>query len=542
MSGWFVLLSGWRRFIAAFVAGAFSAFAMAPFHLFPVLFLTFPILVWLVDGATSEKATWAGSRSLKAFKTGFAFGFGYFLSGLWWIGAAFLVDAEAFAWAMPIAILGLPVVLAIFWGLALAFASWLWRGNLRRIMVLASAFALAEFVRGHFATGLPWNTISYAALVSPAMMQSAALLGIYGLVAPVVFVFSAPALFAPGKSHNSNAVRYGLILTVVLVSAHFGYGTYRLHFVSQPANEETGIAVRLVQPSIPQNEKFDVGRHGAHLRRYLDLSAGGNDGATGLSEVRLLFWPESVFPYFLTENKQTLATIAAMLPDGTSLVTGAARSEPEAGRNGEPLVFNSIYVVNDQGLIESATDKIHLVPFGEYLPFQSFLESLGFNQLTKLQGGFASGASRETLAFSPDNRFLALVCYEIIFSGSIWNQQPRPEFIANLTNDAWFGNTPGPYQHEHQAIVRAVEQGLPLVRVANNGISGIYDMFGRARIRSKLNEIIVLDGVIPPAGSETLFSRFGWQIYLIVTGIFLGMGALPSHRTNRKKGVRIDQN
>ena len=358
-------------------------------------------------------------------------------------------------------------------------------------------------------------------------MQSAAVLGIYGLVAPSVFVFSILALVVPGESDRLSN-RIGFCCAALLVAGHLAYGGFRV-YSEQPANEP-GSTARLVQPLIPQSEKFEAGKHGAHLRRYLDLSSGGIDGKTGLADTSLLFWPESVFPYLLTENKQTLAMISSMLPKGTFLVTGAARAEPGAGRDGGPLVFNSIYVVNDEGLIVSAADKVHLVPFGEYLPFQNFLESLGIEQLTQVEGGFESGGSRQLLTAGTNGTFLPLICYEIIFSGDIWNGQERPAFIANLTNDAWFGNTPGPYQHEHQSVVRAVEQGHSLVRVSNSGISGIYNAFGQAQVRSKLNEIAVLDGTIPLSGEATLFSIYGWKIFSAIVLSFFVLGAYPIGR------------
>ena len=367
LSGWFILLSGWPRFLVAIVAGAISSLAMPPFDLVPLLFFTFPVLVWLLDGAASEPAGGPISRMAHGFKPGFAFGFGYFLAGLWWIGNALLVEAEAFAWALPLAVLAFPAVLAVFWGAATAVAGLAWRGNVQRIFMLAACLAIAEYLRGFVATGFPWNAISYAAYPVPLLMQSASVLGIYGMTAFAVLVFSVAGTIVPGMKHSGSRFRPMLLLAILLLAAHALFGYWRM-----PPQETAfvdDVSLRLVQPSIPQEDKFSAEKHGEHLRRYLDLSAGpGNGSKTGLSGTTHLFWPESVFPYLLTERKDTLAAIAAMLPQGTSLITGAARAEQSSLGGADSLVFNSVYVINDRGEIISAADKVHLVPFGEYLP------------------------------------------------------------------------------------------------------------------------------------------------------------------------------
>jgi apolipoprotein N-acyltransferase len=237
----------------------------------------------------------------------------------------------------------------------------------------------------------------------------------------------------------------------------------------------------------------------------------------------ILVWPESAFPFALTEEPGALRAIADLLPQGAALVTGAMRPEPLPGE--EQDVFNSVFVIDDTGEIVGAYDKVHLVPFGEYLPFQASLEAMGLEQLTRLRGGFSAGSRRRALSLPHGPIFAPLICYEIIFPGAALPLGARPDFILNLTNDAWFGRTPGPYQHFHQARVRAVEEGLPLVRAANSGISAVTDSVGRVLVRSELGTPAVIDAelplAMPPPPAARLGRVFAFTILLSFVGIAL---------------------
>lgn len=524
LAGWFILLSGWQRHSAALLAGLVSALAMPPFDVVFILFITFPILIWLIDGAASEASNGIFGKIVEGFKPGFFFGFGYFFAGLWWIGSAFLVEAEDFLWALPIAITAVPFALAFFWGLATAFSRLFWSVGAGRLFVLAAFFTLFEFLRGVVATGFPWNPISGAAFFTPLMMQSASLTGIYGMTAFAVFVFASTAIIVPGMDHKSRSRKFVFILSALFISSHVGYGVWRLQNAELEYADE--VSLRLVQPNIDQRYKFDKEKEAENFQIYLDLSTSEGEGdKKGLSGTTHLIWPESAFPYLLTQRRDTLAAIGAMLPQGTSLITGAARAEA-ATSGGRGFVFNSIYVINNEGEIVSAADKTHLVPFGEYIPFQSILGNLGIEQLANQDGGFEPGSSRKLLSTGIGSKFLPLICYEIIFSGRLWNNSERPNWIVNLTNDGWFGNTPGPYQHLRQSVLRGVEEGLPVVRVANSGISGVYDAFGRPIKELELGEAGIIDSQLPKALPKTFFVQWSGIFHWIVFGIFLFMGLI----------------
>jgi apolipoprotein N-acyltransferase len=522
-----IVLWGWRRLLVAFVAGAASALAFAPFYVFPILWLTLPVFVWLIDGATPPDGVGLIRRVIPAALVGWAFGFGYFLAGLWWLGAAFLVDADQFAWAMPLGVVGLPAGLALFWAFGSVLARLAWSDGWPRLLAFAVAMSAAEWLRGHLFTGFPWNAVGYALTPAPLMMQSAALVGLWGLTLAAFLIFAAPALLTDGARSGRRGRGLVLAFAALLLLAHVGYGALRLHSATNAVVAD--VRLRIVQPAIDQSEKFQIGNTDAIFKRYLELSdTATSPNRSGVGSATLLIWPESAFPFLLTERPDALAAIAELLPAGTTLVTGAVRAEPASG-DAARRVFNSVYVIADDGEILSAYDKVNLVPFGEFLPFQNFLEALGIRQLTELPGGFSAGSRRRTLALSHAPPVGPLICYEAIFPGAAVEPGNRPGWLLNVTNDTWFGDTPGPRQHFLQARVRAVEEGLPLVRAANSGISAIVDAFGRVLKSLDVGQSGVVDGDLPETLPATLYARFGDAIFwamLAATVVISGLGRL----------------
>jgi apolipoprotein N-acyltransferase len=509
-----VILSwGVRRHAIGFAAGAGSALAQPPFFAFFLLWLTFPVFVWLIDSSGGAIGRGWLRRMWPAFAIGWWFGFGYFLGGLWWVGTAFLIEADVFGWLLPIAVLGLPAGLAVFWGLGTALAQLLWSDNWQRVFALAAGLGGAEWLRGVALTGFPWNAIGYALTPGEVMMQSASLFGLYGLNFLAVAIFAAPAVLSGGADGR----RWILpSIAGLSVGALALLGLLRLWQADDGVVPD--VHLRIVQPAIDQAEKWKPENRDRIFQSYLRLSQTGDEP---LGRGTVLIWPESAFPFALTESPGALAAIARLLPDGAKLVTGAARIQHLPGE--EQRVYNSIYVIDDAGEIEAGYDKVTLVPFGEFLPFQSLLESLGLEQLTRIRGGFSAGSQRRTMRAGEAPAFSPLICYEIIFPGAVLPQGPRPGFLLNVTNDAWFGATPGPYQHFHQARVRAVEEGLPLVRAANSGISAVTDGYGRILARTTLDEPAVIDSALPTAGPEPASARLGrigaFTIFLVCIGL-----------------------
>ena len=516
LAAWFVLLQGWQRLLTAFALGLASALAMPPLYLFPVLFFTFAGFAWIIDSAYSDARTGFLGQLRSAFAPGWWFGFGYFLAGLWWIGNAFLVEAEEFAWAMPFAVVLLPALLAFFWGLASVIARLFWSDHWGRVFALAAGFGAAEYLRGTVLTGFPWNAIGYAIMPHPVAMQAAAVFGVYGMSVVAVLVFALPLVTLSTTRGGKAWPKLPMALAVLLVAAQTGYGAFRLATAPQAAE---GPTIRIMQPAIDQRDKLAIGNELSVVETYLKVSATAPDGEkSGLEGIDYLIWPESAFPFLLTEQPEVIAAIADLLPDGTTLVTGALRTEPGAAGNPQGHVYNSIYVIDSNGEILEAADKTHLVPFGEYLPLQNLLETYGFEQLTRLKGGFEAGAQRTILLEDSGHPVLPLICYEIIFSGALRNgvsaDAPQPAWIVNLTNDAWFGRTPGPYQHFQQARLRGIEEGLAVVRVANTGISAVSDAYGNILSMLPLGARGTAEATLPVAMKPTPFSRFGHRLFI----------------------------
>jgi apolipoprotein N-acyltransferase len=510
-----VILSwGWRRAAIAFAAGALSVLALAPFDLWPVLFLTFPVLIWLIDGSAAGRLDGVPAAAI----AGWFFGFGYFLAGLYWVGHAFLVDAKTFGWLLPFAVTALPAGLALFTAAGFAFARLIWPRGAMRVIALAVALTAAEWLRGHMLSGFPWNSYGYALTGPLVLAQSASIFGLWGMTFLAVAIFASPATLADEQSDvRSRAAP--LMIGVLTLAAMAGFGAWRL--TQNPTRFVDKVQLRIMQPNLAQDEKFNYAARQRIMKHYLSLSdrATGPENS-GLRDVTHLIWPESAFPFFLTREGDAMAQIAELLPQGTVLITGAARAaDPAPGR---PVrAYNSVYVIDHDGTVLSVYDKVHLVPFGEYLPFQTALEKLGLMQLTKLPGGFLSGDRNRSYLVPGAPRMLPLICYEIIFPGAVVPSGERPGWLLNVTNDAWFGISSGPYQHFQQSRVRAIEEGLPLVRAANNGISAVVDPYGRIVRQLPLGVEGVLDSPLPAAAARTMYARFGDTISGLMVAMFL---------------------
>lgn len=509
LAAYIILSSGLKRFLIALLAGALTSLSQPPFGIFVVNFLTFPILLWLIDGATGNPERGIVGRRVPSFWVGWSFGLGYFVAGLWWTGAALMVEADEFAWALPLAILGLPALLAIYYGLATFLARLIWTDGLTRLFALAAAFGLAEWLRATLLTGFPWNSIGYAMMPFPIMMQSVSLTGSYLMNTLAVLVFAAPALIFTGRGGRAAAG-----LAVLLLAAHVGYGAYRLR-ETPPAPENARI-VRIVQPVIDQAAKIDNSDRSRIFEEHLKLTV--EKPKDGGRRPDYVVWPETSIPFIVTQNPDALVRIADALEDGQILIAGAVRTEND-GAGTPTRYYNSAYMIDSQGQIIGGYDKVHLVPFGEYLPFEDFLTRLGVNAVA-FPGGYSAGPRYQQLTAPDGTKLLPLICYEVIFPSESEEAAKSADAIVNLTNDGWFGYTPGPWQHFHQARIHAVETGLPVIRNSNSGVSAIIDAYGRVTTGLNFGVVGFVDGIVPsrvdmpnrPISRHTYF----WLVELVL--------------------------
>lgn len=514
-----ILTWGWKRAIVAIAAGALSVLALAPFNAFSVLFITFPVLVWLIDGAGAGRYGGVPAAAL----TGYWFGLGYFVPGLYWIGYAFFVEADVFAWLTPFAVLGLPAYLSIFTAMGFGLARLLWTKNATRVLALAASLTITEWLRGHALTGFPWNAFGYALSEPLPLAQTASLIGLWGMTFLAVAIFASPAALIDRTPDRRVAWRApAAAVALLLVMSIFGAIRLSLH----PTTMVAGTKLRLMQPDLQQDAKFNYAAKAEVMKKYLALSdRASGPQSTGVRDATILIWPESAFPFFLTREADAMAQIAELLPKGTVLITGSVRA-PDLPR-GAPITraYNSIYVIDHDASVLAVYDKLHLVPFGEFLPYQGLMEKLGFEQLTRVRGGFIPGAVRHALSVPGAPSALPLICYEAIFPGEVAGRNERPGWIVNLTNDGWFGISTGPYQHLEQARMRAIELGLPLVRSANTGISAVIDPVGRTVASLGLGIEGILDANLPAAIRPTVYARVGDvpAAMLVALAVFLAV-------------------
>jgi len=507
----FAGLTGWRRYGVAFLLGVVAVAALPPVDLTPFLVVAFPGLLWLDEGSSGPRAS---------FALGYAFGFGFFVAGLYWISGALFVDIATLWWLVPIAAAGLPAIFALYAGIAL-LATNLASKHLRlpgtaRVFGFAIAWTAAEWVRGHAFTGLPWNLIgstwSGGFPGAIAVLQCVAWIGIYGLSFVTVLAASLPSLLGasslvPISEHQRwmPAIGAALLLLIPGVS-----GAARLEMSPIAAGE---IWLRIVQPSIPQTMKWEPRAAEGNLRRLLNLSA-----AASPRPIAAVIWPEAATPYLLERDARVRHEIAAVVPEQGYLITGALRASPLPG----PVVqiWNSIEALNANGDVVARYDKAHLVPFGEYVPIRDVLP---FKKITAGAIDLSAGLGPRTIALPRLPPFAATICYEAIFPGAIVDEEKRPDWILNLTNDAWYGRSSGPFQHLASARTRSVEEGLPMVRVANNGVSAVIDAAGRVQARINLDTIGYTDVALPAPGEPTFYSRAGgWALVALLL-----LGALP---------------
>ena len=504
-------LTGWRRYGLAFLFGVGAAAALPPVDMSPLLLVSFVGLLWLEEGSVRPSAS---------FGLGYAFGFGFFLAGLYWIAIALFVDIATFWWLVPIAAVGLPAAFALYTGMAVLVVH-LTTNHLHlpataRIFLFAIAWTAAEWVRGHAFTGLPWNLIgSTWAGGFPgglAMLQTAAWVGIYGLSFVTVLAASLPALLAaPSQSPvPAGGRRTPAVIAMLLILVPGICGAVRL---ATSPTADSGIWLRLVQPSIPQTTKWEPRAAEANFQRLLHLSA-----APAIHPITAIVWPEAATPFILERDAVHRREIAAIAPEGGYVIVGTLR----ANASPDPVVrvWNSVEVLNSGADIVAYYDKAHLVPFGEYIPMR---DALPFKKITAGSIDLSAGPGPRTIALPGLPAFTTLICYEAIFPGVIVDHTDRPAWMLNLTNDAWYGRSSGPYQHLASARTRSVEEGLPMIRVANNGVSAVIDPVGRVRAKIDLDAVGYADVMLPAPGDRTLYARFGdWALAVILL-----LGALP---------------
>lgn len=488
-------LQGWRALGAAVVAGALAALAMPPLFWLPMAVLGITALVWLWDGAATART--AGLR-------GWAWGLGHFTVGSYWIVEAFFVPPADFAPVAVPAVLGLAVVLGAFpaagaWAAKKLVLRWPYLGGTyRRLVLLAIAWTMTEWLRGHIFTGYPWNPIAHVWAFATPLLQGASLIGVYGLGTLTFLILASPA--AGWRASFAGLAVVGLA------------GVVGQQVMGPVDTAAAGPLIRVVQPNVPQAEKWRRETRARELQKLIDLSR-----KDGFDKVAAVVWPETAVPFVVQAGSPGLAMLATAAPRGGLLLTGAAR----AGADVDEGVWNSLLAIDAEGTVVATYDKVHLVPFGEYIPFHKELPPL-----TGLigRGSFEKGEGFMTLALNGLPGFSPLICYEAIFPAEVTGPGARPAWLLNVTNDAWFGVSAGPYQHLTSARLRTIEEGLPMIRSANTGVSAVIDSYGRMVASLDMEREGVIDHPLPPARAMTLYARWhDWTLLGLLTILSIGV-------------------
>ncbi len=488
-------LQYWQKLLAVFLAGALTGWVQAPLSIWVLPFVTFTFLLLVTAPLKGPQAYWVG----------WFFCFGYFLFGLYWIANALFVDIGQFWWALPFAIAGLPSLLAFIQAIGVwAAQQWCGENGRHRAFMLALMWALMEWVRGHVFTGFPWLLVGQFWVDVDWARQVAAVGGIYFLSLWSMLLFVLP-------SYIFSYRRTGILVLLILTGSAFFYGEYRLTRMAQLAAQEeaTPLKIRMVQPNIDQSLKLNPGARDEIITRTMQAAYNSNPFSPA---PQAIIWPETAVPYRLEDDQTLREILARTLPPESLLITGSIR------KNTEGDYFNSVIVMDSQGVVLGHYDKAHLVPFGEYIPFHKYLP---FDPVASGKD-FSAGAGAKTLSLLQLPPFAPMICYEVIFPGAVVDENNRPHWMINVTNDGWYGLSHGPYQHLDIARIRAVEEGLPLVRVANTGISAAIDQTGKIIEKIPLNTMGMKDATIIPTALPTIYNVVGDKVFfLAILGIFL---------------------
>ncbi len=464
--------------------GGISGLAMPPVDAWWIFGFTFPALLILTDGVSLRRS----------FLFGWLFGFGYFLAVLHWIGFAFLINAETDLWMMPFAVGGLSAVLAIYWGLGALFTRFLCARGFEVFIIAPLSFSAMEYLRGLLFTGFPWAVPGLAVDGMGGVSQLAYLIGMNGLTFVILMWAATPMCYLRGQKRSAM-----MVLAVLPVA--WMWGEWRLS--QNPTSFVDGVNLRVVQPDLSQDDKWRNGNARLIFDQLLALSAQPSSNGSAITHI---IWPESAVPFLIDESPEGLSAIGRMLGEKKILLTGAVRrSAPLDAAD----YFTSVLVIDGKAQVLDHYDKAHLVPGGEYLPLAWVLEPLGFRRVVDLPGSFRAGLGVGSLLVPGAGLVGAQICYEAIFPQEAVDQRNRPNWIVNVTNDGWFGNSSGPHQHLAQLRLRAIEQGLSVVRSANTGISAVIDPFGRYIFKSQIGVVGVFDSLLPQSISAGPYARYG---------------------------------
>ncbi|MCD1627467.1 apolipoprotein N-acyltransferase [Seohaeicola saemankumensis] len=508
------------RILLAVLAGTLAALGQAPFDLWPLSILGLTLLFALIRNAPDPRtAGW----------TGWAAGTGYFALALFWIIEPFLIQPERHGWMAPFALVGMSAGLALFWAVAGAAS----RALGGTVLSLIAIFAAVEVARSYVLTGFPWALIGHVWIDTP-VVQLAGLAGHHGLTLLALGAGASLLLLLTPSRRWWGAGGVALLGAAAIWGGMMSHGggvspsTDAGDTLAQAADRPV---IRMIQPNIPQHLKWDRTMIPLFFQRQVDFTAAlGPD--TDRSRPDLVIWSETALSVLL-ENAEPELLAISQAAAGVPVVLGIQRFIGQR-------TYNSALYLDQDGVVRGIYDKHHLVPFGEYMPFGEIMARFGIHGMAASRGGgFSAGPGPRLMDLGPLGRALPLICYEAVFPNAVIDAPERPDFLMQITNDAWFGAFSGPYQHLAQARLRAVEQGLPMIRVANTGVSAMIDPLGRVTAQIPLGEAGWLDAELPAPHAPTFYARTG-EVPVISGIAFLVLLSVVQSVILRRRKIGID--
>lgn len=482
-----------KKYSVFFILGALTSLGFAPYFLWPVVLITTALLFRLINN----------TKFIEALKIGFWFGAGLGVFSTHWLTKALMIDNGRFILFCPLVWVGFGIFFGAYWAIPCGITA-LYQKGVQRWMAFTGSYVIFEWVRSWLFTGFPWNPMGNIWNYD-AVLQIASIVGVYGLSGITLLTFTAFGLGVKKKLPWITAAVFAVLV---------GLGALRL--AGADSAHVWGTHLRIVQPNIPQTLKWDPQKARENTEKLITLSRMNSDNVTHI------LWPETAVPYVLNVETDERLNLMRALPQGTVLMAGTMREIDPAYHT----LSNSVVVMDDLTDIYKIYDKSHLVPFGEYMPFREYIP---IQKIVPVMSDIVAGKGVTTTPILKTLPASILVCYEVIFSGEVVDKRNRPAWIFNATNDGWYGLSNGPYQHLAMTRMRAVEEGLPLIRAANTGISAIIDPYGRIIKSLPLGSEGVIDGDLPAALAPTLYAMGGVWIPLTLAFILL---ILPIKRKN----------
>ncbi len=507
-------LSFSQKCLINFLMGSLSVLSLEPVNFYVILFLTIPIYIFNFDSLYDERKKYPRKKFfIKCFLLGLSFGYGFFFFSLYWINISLLYELDIYYYFLLPGLLLVPLLLSTFYGLSAIISSLFYPRNISRIFIISIVWTISEYVRISI-TDFPWAQIGHSLIQINTILQSVSVFGELFLTTLAIIVFSLPLVLFFDKSPDLKFTSVTITLSILVGVIIFG--------LSRPdvfVEKNDRIEVNLIQPNIKQKDKWNKELIQKNTNKLISATLEiSKKNEEKNPHKRYFIWPETATPYLIDENLQITSDLTKNLSSNDYLMLGSLRRESKGTKN--DTLYNSFFIINNENKIIGKYDKNKLVPFGEYLPFSRLLSKVGFMNFEILSGNFSNGQGG---IIALDDKLILphiLICYEIIFTEILHSQDQNTNFILNVTNDAWFGQSSGPYQHFSMSILRAVERGLPVVRVANTGISGVIDSFGRVIIKSKLNTEYYNKAILPQKTGTTFYTKYGYYFLFSVLLLF----------------------